>query len=756
MSEAEIDPGLELILPDERDDARDRWLWGAVLVILALWVFSPALFGGYLWDDSHYPLNPVVQRGIDGLSDIWFSPSQPASGGSKGHFTTPQYYPMTYTSYWLLYSEWGNNPMPEHALNLLLHAGSALLLWKILRRLKVPGAWVAAAIFAVHPMQTESVAWVSERKNVLAGVFFFGSMLTYLQFLKIDKEESKPTPEDYQWYGLSLVLFIAGLLSKSIVCSLPVVLAILIWWKRKKLSALNIGLLVPFLALGLVMASITSWFEVNIVGATGPDWNFTHVDRLLIAGHVIWFYVAKLLFPANLSFIYAKWPLDSAQWIYVIAAIAVLVALIALVKKTGRGVLAAVLIYLVTLVPAMGFFDLYPMRYSYVADHFQYFSGVALIVLAVALVAHLLRPFGPSRRIAGLIMAIGVIGILSIASWSRAHIFADPELLWRDVIAKNPTSWLAYENLAGVLDEQANETLAESDVSEGKQLAVQQANEAIDCCQKALALHKDLPATYEHWGRALLVLNKPADALEKFRKAEELSPSLPNIRNNLAITLTQLHRTTEAEEEYRQALKLVSDSQLRAIMRVELGSLLMNDGTAAARQSLSAKTPADKTADRRKSLVALVDAAGQFDQATKDNPQLVEAWFNLGEVLIRLHQNSQAFDALKQAVTLDPRLVAAHSDLGMLYAVAGHYAEAGQEYLHVVQIQSDNADAYANMGLLAIKLNRPTEAKEFFQSALKFDPKNAKAKEGLAELARSATRPAVHSTAAPATHPTPP
>ena len=554
-----------------------------------------------------------------------------------------------------------------------------------MRRLRVPGAWVAAAIFAVHPLQVESVAWISERKNVLSGVFFFSSILTYLRFLRIDEEDAKPKPEDFQWYVFALLLFIAGLLSKSIVCSMPVVMGILIWWKRGRLSAKNIALLLPFVILGLAMSAVTSWFEIHIVGATGSEWNYSYVERFLIAAHVIWFYVGKLIIPINLTLIYQKWPLDALQWIYVAALLAVLVIILATLRKAGRGILAAVLIYLVTLIPAMGFVNVYPMRYSFVADHFQYLSGLALIALAVALIAGALQWLGPSRRIIGLVLAIISIGPFAVGAWWHSHAFADSESLWRDVIAKNPDAWLAYENLAGVLIDEAEQNLANQDVLESKQLANDQANEAVNSAQQAIAIRGDLDASYEHWGRALLILNKPAEALDKFRQAEQLDPRSSTIRNNLAVTLTKLHQTAAAEDEYRQALQLPSNADVRSVMRVNLGRLLLEDGAAASRKALAAKTPTEATTLHNQSAASYAEAKSQFEQATKDNPQYADAWFDLGVscsfARTRTAPHSTHWKKPWRSTPISPPPT---PTLGMLYGVAGQYALAGQEYAKVV------------------------------------------------------------------------
>ncbi|HWB54104.1 MAG TPA: tetratricopeptide repeat protein [Tepidisphaeraceae bacterium] len=751
MSEADNEPGLELILPDERDDARDRWLWGAVLVILTLWAFSPSIWGNYIWDDSRYALNPVVQKGTDGLYDIWFNPSRIGPNGKVVHLTTPQYYPMVYTSFWIGNQLWGRSAIIEHIVNMLLQAGSALLVWEILRRLKVPGAWVAAAIFAVHPLQTESVAWLAERKNMLAGVFFFSSILTYLHFLKIDQQDVEPAGEDYWWYGLSLLLFVAGLLSKSIVCSMPVVVAILIWWKRGRLSGKNIALLMPFLVFGAAMAMVTSWFEVHIVGAFGPDWNHTPVQHILIASHIVWFYVEKLIVPANLTLIYPKWPIRSLDWLYLVGLMAVLAILIAGARKIGRGPLVAVLIYLVTLVPALGFFNVYPMRYTFVQDHFQYLSGIALIVLAVAFIARALAPLGHTRRIAGTIIAIVVIGILALVSWSHAHVYTDPETLWRDVIAKNPGAWVAHENLAGVLDDDAEANLQDSDVELARRIADQQAHEAIKQCEEALALRKNLDASYEHWGRALLILGKPAEALGKFEEAKKLNPQLITIRNNLAVSLIKLGRKQQAENEYQAALKLPGSRDVLSVMRVNFGQLLLDDGDALSRKAIAAKDAKIKRQLKTEAAGKYSEAQKQFRLAAEEMPDSANAWLHLGTVLIRVNDNRNAFDALQRAVEIEPDLAEAHADLGMLYGVAGQFAEAGQEYLKVVTLQHDNADAYANMGLLAEQLHKPSAAREFLEIALKIDPKNAKAKNALASLQGSATRPATQTTTAPTT-----
>jgi hypothetical protein len=373
-------------LPDDPASNKDWYLWAGVLAILALVSFWPAIQGSFLWDDDHYVTQNMSLRTVDGLVHEWVPPLQ-----------TVQYYPLTFTTFWVEYHLWNKMPLGYHIVNLLLHAGSTILVWRLLRRLAVPGAWVAAAIWAVHPLQVETVAWITERKNVLSGLLFFASAWFYLEFAGLaDSDEKRPTLKlNNRWgaYGLSLLLFAAALLSKTVACSLPAALLIVLWWKNKLNRQAVLGL-IPFFILGLALAMVTARMEVdpNGVGAAGPEWILSPVQRLLIAGRGIWFYVGKLILPLHLSFNYPKInpdPHDAMQWLYVIATLTVLGILAATTRKLGRGPLAAALFYIVTLFPSLGFVDVYPFRYSFVADHFQYLSGLALIVLAVAALARL-------------------------------------------------------------------------------------------------------------------------------------------------------------------------------------------------------------------------------------------------------------------------------------------------------------------------------------------------------------------------------
>ncbi len=376
-----------------RKHSQSSWREGlpyGALPVLVLVAYLPAFSGGFVWDDDYHVTNNSTLLSLDGLRRIWLEPG-----------AVPQYYPLVHTSFWVEHHLWGNDPRGYHAVNVLLHCAATLFLWRVLVRLRVPGAWLGAALFAVHPVEVESVAWIAERKNLLAAVFGLASLLAYLRFspLESDAESSKSAeaapPERrspqgsaaWRYYAVSLAFFVAALLSKTVIAVLPAVLLVITWWKRGKLTRRNLALVAPFFAVALPLALQTVWLEKHHVGATGEAWALSLLERVLIAGRALWFYVGKLVWPANLTFFYSRWTIDASVWwqyLFPLAAAATMIALWLLRGRLGRGPPAAALIFAGVLLPALGFFDVYPMRYSFVADHFQYHASMALLALAGA------------------------------------------------------------------------------------------------------------------------------------------------------------------------------------------------------------------------------------------------------------------------------------------------------------------------------------------------------------------------------------
>jgi hypothetical protein len=405
------------------------------LVALVAIAYLPLNHAGFIWDDNDYLLNNLALGKLRGLYCIWFHPLIAE---------LPQYYPLTFTTFWVEFHLFGLNPLAFHVTNVVLHTLSSIVLWRLLRRLQVPGSWFVAALFAVHPVHVESVAWISERKNCLSGLLYLLSLSAYLRFL----------PRHWGWYAASLGLFVLSLWSKSVTSSLPVVVLLILYWKRGSIGWRDIWPLIPFFVFGGAMGIVTSWMEKHIVGAVGPEWNITYAQRILIASHALWFYAGKLFWPYPLIFTYPRWDIydpNLLQIAYPLGLVAVIGLLWIYRQKLGRGPLVAVLFFAITLFPALGFVDLYPMRYSFVADHFQYIASIGLLALAVGAGVTTLRRFAPHQPRAGQILAGGILVLLVSATFARGFAFRDLKSLWRDTLAKNPNAWMAHNNMGVAL-----------------------------------------------------------------------------------------------------------------------------------------------------------------------------------------------------------------------------------------------------------------------------------------------------------------
>ena len=352
-----------------------------LLVVTTILAYQPAWHGGFIWDDDAYITNNELLTAPDGLRRIWFSLDSPS-----------QYFPLVYTMFRFEHSWWGLNPTGYHVVNILLHIANALLLWGLLARLRVPGAWVAGAIFALHPVQVESVAWITERKNVLMGFFFLLTIRAWVEF--VDEQ----TKHRWFFYVLALVLYALALFSKTTACTLPAALLLILWLQGRRINQRRLLQLVPFVVLALGMGLLTVWWERYHQGTHGPLFAISPLERLLIASRAIWFYLGKLFWPSNLTFIYPRWHITPSNLLNYapFLGIAGLGAAIYLTRRyLGRGVEAAMLFFGATLGPVLGFIMLYTFRYTFVADHYQYLASIGPIALVCAGAATLARSLQP-------------------------------------------------------------------------------------------------------------------------------------------------------------------------------------------------------------------------------------------------------------------------------------------------------------------------------------------------------------------------
>ena len=603
------------------------WLPALLLFVLVVVAYIPALRGGFVWDDPRYVTENETLRSAEGLGRIWTDPG-----------ATIQYYPMTFTSFWVEHHLWGANPLGYHLVNVILHGLSAILLWLILKRLSLPGAWLAAALFALHPVQVESVAWITERKNVLSGFFYMAAMLAYIRFAPPD--ERSPDRGDRRFYFAALFLFLLALFSKTVTSSLPAAILLMLWWKRGKIALRDALPLAPFFAAGIAMGSVTSWMEANNVHAAGPEWEIPFVERLLIAGRALWFYLGKLLFPVRLAFNYPRWSVDAGvwwQWLFPAAAIASAAILSVRRRTIGRGPLASALLFGGTLLPALGFINIYPMRYSFVADHFQYLASIAFFVVVAVIVTRL---FGagrtavkkrravavpPSTNYAFRVTAAILVVILGTLTWKQSAVYEDLETLWRDTLEKNPASFLAHNNLASIIQERGaaddairhwsdavrlkpdfyearcslgKALVRRGQVADGKAQLMEakkirpekvwahiflgdalaaegSVDDAVECYQTAVSIDPDEPGAHTHFANTLARSGRLEEAVERYRIAVDLDRSSPVTRNNMANALSELGRFAEAAEQYAEALRLEPGY---STARRNLGLALSNQG----------------------------------------------------------------------------------------------------------------------------------------------------------------------------------
>ena len=567
-----------------RESGAREWLLLAALVAAVSIAYQPSWHGGLLWDDAAHLTRPEL-RSWDGLRRIWFEPG-----------ATQQYYPLLHTAFWIEHRLWGDEPAGYHFLNLFLHCAAAALAALALRRLRVPGAYLAAAIFALHPVHVESVAWITEQKNTLSAVLYLGAALAWFRWEETRRRDA---------YALALGLFVLALCGKTVTATLPAALLVLHWWRRGRPAfRRDIVPLLPFFALGIAAGLFTVWVERNLVGAQGADFPLTPVERLLIAGRAPWFYLGKLLWPADLAFIYPRWRVNgSAPWqsLYPLASAAALAALWAQ-RRRVPGALAAALFFLATLFPALGFFDVYPFLFSFVADHFQYLASLGILALAAAAAATLLRP--PLLHT----VAAATLAVLGILTWKQSHLYADRETLYRATITANPECWMAWNNLAGALIERGA------------------AVEALPLALRALELRPRYPEAHNNAALALAAQGRTEEALPHYRRALELDPAYAEARNNFGYALAALGRLDEAISQYRKAL---DGDPASAGVHYNLAMALVSRG------------------DSR-------PAIAHLRRALELEPDFLQAHNNLGILLARNGRLEEAIAEFRQALRLAP------------------------------------------------------------------------------------------------------
>jgi len=496
-----------------------------LLVVATIIAYQPAWNAGFIWDDDRYVTNNSLLTAPDGLVRIWFSFDSPS-----------QYFPLTYTTFRIeRLMFWGLDPAGYHWMNILFHAVNALLVWRLLRQLGVPGSWLAAAIFALHPVQVESVAWISEWKNILSLCFFLLSLLAWTEFIE---EQPKRSGRPYWW---ALSFFALALFSKTTACTLSVAMLLILWLKKKPFDRSRWAQLVPFVALGLGMGLIAMWWEHNHQGTEGRVYAIGLLDRILIASRAVWFYVGKLFWPANLTFSYPRWVIsvsDPVAYLWLVVGAFACWAIYFARRFVGRSVEVAAAFYVAMLSPLLGFVMLYTFRYTFVADHYQYVASIGPIALAAAGIVLGLRSLGKSGLPLQVIFGGLLLGLLGALTWQQCRMYSDNETLWRKTLKGNPNSYMAHNNLGTAL------------------MRRKETDEAILHFQKAFEIQPDYAVAYFNLGNALIQKGQLDEAIAWFQKAVETDPDYAAAHINLGNALVRKGRVREAIVHLELSLNL--------------------------------------------------------------------------------------------------------------------------------------------------------------------------------------------------------
>ena len=738
-----------------RSSRSRAWLSGLLLVAATFLAYLPVFRGQFVWDDDAWTTNiGGLLRNVSGLRLIWCQ------------FTAlQQYYPLTATTFWLDYHLWGFWPLPYHVENVLLHTLAALLFWRLLKHLGVAGAWLAAAIFALHPVMVESAGWITERKNVLSLVLYIGALLAYGRFngfWQADAAAAVPKSAARSrrgHYTVALFLFLGALLAKTTAFSLPAVVLLIGWWKGGRLRwRAEVLPTVPFFVLSFGMCLATAWLEKNHVMAQGPDFALTFPERCLIAGRAPWFYTGQLLWPSGLCFIYQRWPLNAGswqQWLYPATAVGALLALWLARKRIGRGPAAAAFFFAGTLFPALGFMNAYGMRYSFVWDHWVYLSSLGPIALAAALVARAAKHFRAPAVLYG--FAAIVLPVQAILTWQQCRMFADAETLWRTTISRNPDAWLAYDNFGIILSKtgQADEAIAYFQ----KALAIHPGNslahnnlglalfqkgrmdQAIEEFQKALALQPENDPARNNLGQAFLAKGQEREAMMQFQKVLERNPRAPKANYNLGIVLMQEGRVDEAVVHFQNALDGDPDF---ALARDNLGIAMLKKGREREAfvqfQKVLANDPGDFLANYNAGNILFQfgqvdEAMVHFQNALDGRPDFAPARDNLGIALLQKRREPEAVVEFQKALESDPDDPTAHYNLGIVFFQKGRVDEAIAHFRKAQETWPGFAEAHNNLGVALLQKGSVDEAIAQFQKVLEIRPDFADALDNLGNAA---------------------
>ncbi len=659
-----------------------------VLVLVTLAAYLPAFQGGFILDDDVLLTANDQIRSSTGLSDIWFSTK------------SVDYWPATNTTLWLEWRLWGpTHPAGYHTTNIFLHIVESLLLWLILRKLKVPGSYLAALLFAVHPVNVESVAWIASRKNLVAMLFMELSVLCCLRF-ELPGQVPQSMGRNALWYGLSLVCFILAMLGKGSAVSFPFILLLTIYWLRP-LRRSDFLRIIPYLAVAVALGAVNVWFQTHGKEVVVRDLNWA--ERLISAGYAVWFYLYKAFLPINLAFVYPDWNSVSVANPLNWAPLALVFALTAALWFCKRSLFIAWAFFLIAVAPALGLIDVGYLRYSPVADRYQHLGLISVAVVIAAAVAYLLKKI----PVTAYCSAFFFVAACVFLTFSRTTFFESPETFYRNIIALNSQCWMAHNNLGMALANQGKfeDAIVEYDESLGlrpvypeafnnKGIALEKTGkteQAINYYEKALQLRPDHTDSWANLGLLLYKLGRYDESAHAYEQALKYAPRFPAALNNVANAYIRLGRIREAVASFQAALEIDPKNQEA---NVGLGLALVQNGL-------------------------IPEAIAHLEKYLKTAPNDAGGWNNLGMAFFQSGNAERGIDCFRKATEVAADFPDARSNYGIALVQKGDFAAALVQFQKAVELRPTSAESHFYLATAYEKLGRHAEAVKACETAEK-------------------------------------
>ncbi len=576
------------------------WMWAFILVACVIATYAPVWWAGFIWDDDAYITGNPVVVGPLGLKEIWTTKAADIC-------------PLTITSFWVEHIFWRLNPLPFHLVNVFLHGLNAIFLWRVLTQLKIPGAWLGAALWALHPVLVESVAWVAELKNTQATFFYLLSILFFTRYLQ--KTTSNERGRSSWDYCLTLFFAAMAIASKSSTVILPLVLCLCAWWINGRWEWRTFIRVAPILLMSFAAVILSLWTEeTNYI-----QWPQSWPQRLIVTGDALWFYLGKLLWPYPLITVYPRWEVDDSDLFAYLPLIGAALALLifTLNRKTwARPWLFVSLYFVIALLPVLDLVDHGFTRFSFVADRFQNLACMGPLALVAAGLVRLLDLIMVGGRWTRWVPGAGILIIIGYLSWQRTWAYENSETLWVDTLNKNPACWVGYSNLATAIL--------------GNRL-----DQAISLYEKALEINPNYADAYRGLGEALVMKGKTDQAINQFQLALEINPRDTGAHSGLGVALATKGETAKAIAQFQAALKIDSyDANIRA----NLGKAFMDMGK-------------------------IDDAITQFQNSLQLSPDIPNTHNDLGYALMQKGRFEEAIDQFQRALQLRPGYTHAQENL---------------------------------------------------------------------------------------------